>query len=283
MTGFATSGPPFSSPYTFVPSSYPQQQPTSLVQPNSQMHVAGVPPAANTWPVPVNQSTSLVSPVQQTGQQTPVAVSTDPGNLTPQSASDWQEHTSADGRKYYYNKRTKQSNWEKPLELMTPLERADASTVWKEFTTPEGKKYYYNKVTKESKWTIPEDLKVYLFISLSCTFPNAKPMLNLGSCCMQLAREQAQLASEKTSLSEAGSTPLSHHAASSSDLAVSTVTSVVPSTSSALTGHSSSPIQAGLAVPVTRPPSVAPVTPTSGAISDTEATTMYYFSLGSFV
>jgi len=62
----------------FVPSSYPQQQPTSLVQPNSQMHVAGVPPAANTWPVPVNQSTSLVSPVQQTGQQTPVAVSTDP-------------------------------------------------------------------------------------------------------------------------------------------------------------------------------------------------------------
>jgi pre-mRNA-processing factor 40 len=150
--------------------------------------------------------------------------------------------------RYYYNKRTKQSNWEKPLELMTPLERADASTVWKEFTTPEGKKYYYNKVTKESKWTIPEDLK--------------------------LAREQAQLASEKTSLSEAGSTPLSHHAASSSDLAVSTVTSVVPSTSSALTGHSSSPIQAGLAVPVTRPPSVAPVTPTSGAISDTEATTI---------
>jgi pre-mRNA-processing factor 40 len=43
--------------------------------------------------------------------------------------------------RYYYNKRTKQSNWEKPLELMTPLERADASTVWKEFTTPEGKKY----------------------------------------------------------------------------------------------------------------------------------------------
>ena len=24
--------------------------------------------------------------------------------------------------RYYYNKRTKQSNWEKPLELMTPLE-----------------------------------------------------------------------------------------------------------------------------------------------------------------
>ncbi|XP_039058403.1 transcription elongation regulator 1-like [Hibiscus syriacus] len=36
--------------------------------------------------------------------------------------SDWQEHTSADGRRYYYNKKTRQSSWEKPLELMTPIE-----------------------------------------------------------------------------------------------------------------------------------------------------------------
>lgn len=101
---------------------------------------------------------------------------------------------------------------------------------------------------------------------------------------MQLAREQAQLASAKRSLSEAGSTSPSHIAASSSDLAVSTiVTSVVPSTSSTFPGQSSSPIPAGLAVPVTRPPPVAPVIPTSAATSDTEATAMYYFSLVSFV
>uniref|UniRef100_A0A0E0C357 Pre-mRNA-processing protein 40A n=1 Tax=Oryza meridionalis TaxID=40149 RepID=A0A0E0C357_9ORYZ len=73
---------------------------------------------------------------------------------------DWQEHTSADGKKYYYNKKTRQSSWEKPAELMTPLERADASTEWKEFTTQEGRKYYYNKVTKQSKWTIPDELKI---------------------------------------------------------------------------------------------------------------------------
>ncbi|KAG6425118.1 hypothetical protein SASPL_115542 [Salvia splendens] len=103
-----------------------------------------------------------------------------------QSASDWQEYDAADGRRYYYNKATKQSSWEKPLELMTPLEcllleenslyaflrydelriwgcgriRADASSVWKEFTTPEGRKYYYNKETKQSKWTIPDELKL---------------------------------------------------------------------------------------------------------------------------
>ncbi|MCD7460124.1 hypothetical protein HAX54_042926 [Datura stramonium] len=58
-----------------------------------------------------------------------------------QTASDWQEYEAADGRRYYYNKITKQSSWEKPLELMTPLERADASTVWKEFTTADGRKY----------------------------------------------------------------------------------------------------------------------------------------------
>uniref|UniRef100_A0A2N9J0Z7 Reverse transcriptase domain-containing protein n=1 Tax=Fagus sylvatica TaxID=28930 RepID=A0A2N9J0Z7_FAGSY len=64
------------------------------------------------------------------------------------------------GLRYYYNKRTRQSSWEKPLELMTPIERADASTNWKEYSSPDGRKYYYNKVTKESKWSIPEDLKL---------------------------------------------------------------------------------------------------------------------------
>ncbi|XAR52947.1 hypothetical protein NMG60_11021290 [Bertholletia excelsa] len=75
-------------------------------------------------------------------------------------SSDWIEHTSRNGKKYYYNKKTKLSTWEKPLELMTPIERADASTDWKEYKSPEGRKYYYNKVTKQSKWTIPDELKL---------------------------------------------------------------------------------------------------------------------------
>jgi pre-mRNA-processing factor 40 len=77
----------------------------------------------------------------------------------PPGTTDWQEHTAPDGRRYYYNKRTKQSSWEKPAELMTPTERADASTVWKEFTTSDGRKYFYNKVTKQSKWTMPDEMK----------------------------------------------------------------------------------------------------------------------------
>nr|XP_043636322.1 uncharacterized protein LOC122607418 isoform X2 [Erigeron canadensis] len=92
---------------------------------------------------------------------------TKPQNLASQASSasqdaaaDWQEFIATDGRRYYYNNKTKQSSWEKPFEMMTLLERADASTVWKEFTTAEGKTYYYNKDTKQSKWSIPDELKL---------------------------------------------------------------------------------------------------------------------------
>ncbi|XP_023731855.1 pre-mRNA-processing protein 40A [Lactuca sativa] len=81
-------------------------------------------------------------------------------NVFQEASSDWQEFIAADGRRYFYNKRTKMSSWEKPLELMTPVEKADSSTFWKEFTTAEGKRYYYNKETKQSKWTIPDELKM---------------------------------------------------------------------------------------------------------------------------
>ncbi|CAH8328868.1 unnamed protein product [Eruca vesicaria subsp. sativa] len=73
--------------------------------------------------------------------------------------TDWVEHTSADGRRYFFNKKTKQSTWEKPVELMTLFERADAKTDWKEHSSPDGRKYFYNKVTKQSTWTMPEEMK----------------------------------------------------------------------------------------------------------------------------
>lgn len=34
----------------------------------------------------------------------------------------WQEARNADGRVYYYNVQTKATQWQKPLELMTPAE-----------------------------------------------------------------------------------------------------------------------------------------------------------------
>ncbi|KAK9166041.1 hypothetical protein Scep_001232 [Stephania cephalantha] len=187
MPGVGGLGMPLSSSYTFA-SSYGQPQntmnPSSQYQPISQMHATAIPPAGQPWPSSGNQNAPPVAPVQPMAQQPTIAAATVTGtNQLPSSTvqpSDWQEHASADGRRYYYNKKTRQSSWEKPSELMTPLEvkivllaeeistdpvpsfaqRADASTVWKEFTTPEGRKYYYNKVTKQSKWIIPEDLKL---------------------------------------------------------------------------------------------------------------------------
>ncbi|CAI0464435.1 unnamed protein product [Linum tenue] len=159
------SGVPFSSTYTFAPS-FGQPQNThvpSQYQPVPQAHTSVAPAGGQPWLPSASHGAPPVVPVQPTGQQPPVSSSdpaTDGSSTGPQSAQDWQEHTAPDGRRYYYNKRTRQSSWEKPLDLMTPLERADASTVWKEFTTPEGKTYYYNKVTKQSKWSIPEELKL---------------------------------------------------------------------------------------------------------------------------
>ncbi|XP_022941011.1 pre-mRNA-processing protein 40A-like [Cucurbita moschata] len=145
MHGLGSHGLFISSPYT----------------PMSQMHVpVGV---GNSEPLmsSVSQATNPVSQIEQANQHSSVSTVKLAANVPVfNHPSDWQEHASADGKRYYYNKKTKQSSWEKPLELMTPLERADASTVWKEFTSPYGRKYYYNKVTKESKWTMPEELKL---------------------------------------------------------------------------------------------------------------------------
>ncbi|KAK3160963.1 hypothetical protein QOZ80_1BG0069460 [Eleusine coracana subsp. coracana] len=133
----------------------PMPPPSYTYQPTS------VPAVMQPWGTTPAQSVPHVTPVVQPGHQPVSAPPTIPSvNSSESSSSDWQEHTATDGKKYYYNKRTKLSSWEKPAELMTPLERADASTQWKEFTTPEGRKYYYNKMTKQSKWSIPDELKI---------------------------------------------------------------------------------------------------------------------------
>ncbi|KAG4962546.1 hypothetical protein AAZX31_14G088700 [Glycine max] len=161
MPGLAVSvAAPHSSYFTL---SYGQQQDNANAlaqyQHPPQMFA---PPSGQPWPSSASQSAVAVTSLQPAGVQSSGATSTDAviNATNQQSLSDWQEHTSADGRRYYYNKRTRQSSWEKPLELMSPIERADASTVWKEFTSSEGRKYYYNKVTQQSTWSIPEELKL---------------------------------------------------------------------------------------------------------------------------
>lgn len=147
MPGVSSAGNPFLSSYT--------------VQSSSQMNVPTFPAGGQPWLSSGSQTTPVAVPTPlNSHQSSAVAPAVTASLALQQTASDWQEYEAADGRRYYYNKITKQSSWEKPLELMTPLERADASTVWKEFTTADGRKYYYNKETKQSKWTMPGELKL---------------------------------------------------------------------------------------------------------------------------
>lgn len=74
----------------------------------------------------------------------------------------WQAHTGEDGRTYYYNSVTQESKWEKPDELLTPIERALASSKWKEYTAEGGVKYWHNQDTGESVWDTPEEINSIL-------------------------------------------------------------------------------------------------------------------------
>ncbi|EPS32195.1 hypothetical protein PDE_07155 [Penicillium oxalicum 114-2] len=85
----------------------------------------------------------------------------------------WQEARNADGRVYYYNVQTKATQWAKPVELMTPVERALANQPWKEYTAEGGRKYWYNTETKQSTWEIPEVYKNALAQAPVAPIPSA--------------------------------------------------------------------------------------------------------------
>ncbi|KAK8564242.1 hypothetical protein V6N12_036370 [Hibiscus sabdariffa] len=216
-----------SSSYTFAPSSYGQvpvsHNAMAQYQPMAQLQAPDVSIGGQVG-VHVNQSTSVTS-AQQTGEQSSVSTATIPAPIiqpkaTGEASTDWIEHTSANGRRYYYNKKTRLSSWEKPVELMTsievltgyvaPIRRADASTNWKEYTSPDGRKYYYNKVTNLSTWSIPEELK--------------------------LAREQVEMTSAKGTQSEASSHMLAPVAPASK------AQSDADTSSTIIQGASSSPV-----------------------------------------
>jgi len=73
-------------------------------------------------------------------------------------ASAWTEHTHSDGRRYYYNKVTKASSWDKPDVLKSKEEQLN-TTSWKEYKTADGRDYFFNPVTKQSVWEMPPELK----------------------------------------------------------------------------------------------------------------------------
>lgn len=130
------------------PAPYPTGQPMLL--PRGAVPVPGMPamlPAAGgppPRPFPGYPGPAGALPVPMGGvppgprPTAPAAPIGDPNN----EATNWSEHDTPDGRKYWYNRVTQLSTYDKPLVLKTPEERSIAPCKWKEYTSPEGKKYY---------------------------------------------------------------------------------------------------------------------------------------------
>lgn len=70
----------------------------------------------------------------------------------------WTAHKAANGLTYYFNSKTKKSQWEKPECLMTDDEKINESD-WIEYNTAEGKVFYYNIKLKKSVWKMPAELR----------------------------------------------------------------------------------------------------------------------------
>ncbi|RPB11746.1 hypothetical protein P167DRAFT_488774 [Morchella conica CCBAS932] len=74
----------------------------------------------------------------------------------------WQEAKNPEGRVYYYNVQTKATQWTKPVEMMTPAERALQDLPWKQHKSEEGRPYWYHEETKQTTWEMPEAYKAAL-------------------------------------------------------------------------------------------------------------------------
>ncbi|EPR57485.1 putative WW domain protein [Toxoplasma gondii TgCatPRC2] len=78
-------------------------------------------------------------------------------------ANGWTEHVGKDGRRYYYNAATQQSQWEKPEAMMTEEEKKVYNKLgWIKYSTAEGKEYWFSSYTKKSTWTTPKEVDEYL-------------------------------------------------------------------------------------------------------------------------
>lgn len=80
-------------------------------------------------------------------------------NGLPPNPGPWQETRAPDGRTYYYHTITKETTWTKPVDLMTPVEKALSAQPWKEYSTQDGRKYYSNSETKQTVWDMPQQYR----------------------------------------------------------------------------------------------------------------------------
>lgn len=71
-------------------------------------------------------------------------------------SNEWTVSNAQDGSQFYYNFKTKLSQWEKPDALKTEIELISG---WNRQIGKGGKEYYFNSKTKNSTWDMPQAYK----------------------------------------------------------------------------------------------------------------------------
>jgi FF domain len=156
---------------TYNGSSQPPLMPTVPVTASSKSFSVPPPPVMATIvptfippvPVPVMQSIPPAfhfqpppqvypGPSRTTAIPPPPASTGDPNN----EVANWSVHQADDGQKFWFNKVTNVSTYDKPFCLKTPEERSIPPCRWKEYTS-NGQKYYSDGV--DSVWEEPAEFR----------------------------------------------------------------------------------------------------------------------------
>lgn len=142
LTGPPLSGPPLSGPPLSGPP-IPNINPSEIPLPGAPGHpnipmpsvppVMGAPMPSGPMPDINMMDPNMMMMMPQMMAMAQMAMSqNNTENKKKKKSCPWSEHTSPDGRTYYYNNDTKQSSWSKPEELKTPSERLLSKCPWKE-------------------------------------------------------------------------------------------------------------------------------------------------------
>lgn len=142
----STTVPSVASIQTFsAPPSVPQMIPGHIFVPPPTMPATYQPAPVAFHPPPMAYPRPVPIP--------PPPLSTgDPNN----EVVNWSVHSAEDGKKYWYNKVTNVSTYDKPFCLKTPEERSIPPCKWKEYSSG-GQKYYSDGV--ESVWEEPVEYR----------------------------------------------------------------------------------------------------------------------------